>query len=552
MRLQRLDAPAAPTSDLRVEELYAAGRFLQRPLLNMSAVRSAASEHGFFLTLGKEIWEAWDEQGALCPLVFDGELPVWRDGIDYRPWADYEMDVGHGFTEAKPLYSPWQLLPLHDVVRGESAEIPLRHVVSQDDRDRLFAQLGPLVDRQLTSWRSLHDRWLPTLKLLIDLQNRFWPAITGSFTIPFDPELGHDRYDVMEVEAARFDPVAFLDRHEVEPESLALVYEWLVQRGAQIDGGYGPHTAGGDRWGRLRQLADRRERRSMRGPALAAVDFYNAAEMIARFWWEMTGRSLPGIEATMDRRSVVPIHQLTVTDPTFARTRETLRAEVLRHGIWPAGIHAVVEGETEENWVRALLTNFFGAIPEELQITNIHGTGGARQIRPIVEALADYSRYAVLIVDAEGEMARYVSSLVAAEVLDPHNVHMVDSSFEEANFSDEELVSVAAHLAANPPGERPAVKLRLTTAQLRAEQDRRVAAAREKQEPGLAGTLLELVRMPEHGPVNFTKGELSDGLIDYAIRELTQEGGKEAVERRPIVHFIAERVANPIANQTWR
>jgi hypothetical protein len=552
VRLQRLDAPPAPASSLRVEELYAADRFLQRPLLNMSAMHSAAGERGFFLTLGKGIWEAWDEQGALCPLVFDGDFPVWRDGVDFRPWSDYEVDVGHGFTEAKPLYSPWQLLPLHDAVRGASAEIALQHVTRQDDRDRLFGSLAPWIDRQLMNWRSLHDRWLPTLKLLIDLQNRFWPAVAGSFTIPFDPELGHNRYDVMEVEAARFDPLALLDRHEIEPEALSQVYEWLVLRGAQIDGGYGPHTAGGDHWGRLRQLADRRERQSIRGPALAALDFYDAAEMLARFWWEMTGRSLPGIEATVKRRSVVSIHQVTVTDPSFARTPQTLRAEVLRHGIWPAGIHAVVEGETEENWVRALLTNFFRAVPEELQITNIHGTGGARQIRPIVEALADYSRHSVLIVDAEGEMARYVASLVAAEVLDPHNIHMVDSSFEEANFTDEELVSVAAHLAANPPGQRPAIELRLSAAQLRDEHDRRVAAAHKGHDPGLAGTLLELVRTPEHGPVNLTKVELADGLIDYAVRELTGEGGREAVERRPIIHFVAERIANPIANETWR
>lgn len=552
MRLQRLDAPPATISDLRVEELHAADRFLQRPLLNVSALRSAAGERGFFIALGNEVWEAWDEQGALCPLVFDGEPPIWRDCVGYRPWADYEVEVGHhGFTETKALYSPWQLLPLHDVVLGESVDVSLRQVLS-DDRDRFFGQLGELLDRQAQAWRTLHERWLPTIKLLVDLQNRFWPAVHGSFTVPFDADLGQDRYDIVEIEAAQFDCLAFLDRHNISAEQLAQVYEWLVQRGGRIDGGHGPHTAGGDRWGRLRQLADRRERRRFRGPALGALDFFDAAEMIGRFWWEMTGRSLPGIEATTDRRSLVPIHQLTLAEPAFHRSRETLRAEVLRHGIWPAGVHAVVEGQTEEAWVVDLLTVFLGGVPSELQITNIHGTGGARRIRPIVEALADYSRHAVLIVDAEGEMARYVSSLIAAEVLDPHNVHMVDSSFEESNFSDEELIAVTAHLAANPPGERPAVQLRLTAADLRAEQDRRVAQARRGQEPGLADTLLELVRMPEHGPVNLKKLELSAGLLDYAVNELTQTQGAEAIEARPIIRFVAERIANPIANDTWR
>lgn len=51
---------------------------------------------------------------------------------------------------------------------------------------------------------------------------------------------------------------------------------------------------------------------------------------------------------------------------------------------------------------------------------------------------------------------------------------------------------------------------------------------------------------------SISKVELSDGLIEYAVRELSREAGREAVERRIIIHFVVERITNPIVNESWR
>jgi hypothetical protein len=157
------------------------------------------------------------------------------------------------------------------------------------------------------------------------------------------------------------------------------------------------------------------------------------------------------------------------------------------------------------------------------------------------------------MVDDEGDMARYVRALIEADVLDAEDVLLVDSSFEEANFSDDELVDVARRLAADPPGDRPAVAVRLTGPQLRAEHERRVAVARRGQEPGLAETLLQLLRDPKHGPVNLTKLELARGLLDLARRELAGDDPIEPIlQRRPAVRFVYERVAQRLVDAGWR
>jgi len=68
--------------------------------------------------------------------------------------------------------------------------------------------------------------------------------------------------------------------------------------------------------------------------------------------------------------------------------------------------------------------------------------------------IADYALSSTLLVDREGEMAKYVTALIEADALDERDVLMVDSSFEEANFTDQELVAVAKTLADGSSEER--------------------------------------------------------------------------------------------------
>jgi len=230
------------------------------------------------------------------------------------------------------------------------------------------------------------------------------------------------------------------------------------------------------------------DRRALRGPARIAMDFYEAAEVLGRCWHELTGRYLPAIDQVPKRRTTRPIDEDSVTESTYTRRREVLRAQLLDHGLWPGRLHAIVEGDADCDWIYGL-----------------------------VETLLGWLR------------------------------------FEEANFSDDELVEVARRLAADPPGDRPAVAVRLTGPEVRAEHERRIANARRGQEPGLAGTLLKLLRHPRHGPVNLTKLELATGLLALAREELRNTKPIDvALERRPAVRFVYDRVAQRLVDAGWR
>ena len=466
MRLQPLWTPPAPDTDVTWRSLYERGRFVQRNLETLSSLRQLAVQRGLYLPLGKERWEMWDEEGVLRPIAFglgrwhtdavldpeESDTVIFREERRFGPWDDYAVDYDYA-SETHPQYSPWQLLPMHDTVAGGSADLPVGVLLDGDRREALLEQMKSLLEAQRSAWRTLDERWAPTLKLIVAGQNRFWPAMSGRVVLPWDFEQG-ERIDPIARETADFEPQSVLAEHGMGESDLAGVYEWLVERGARIEGGEAPFTEGGDRWARLRRLADRREQRNIRGPARAALDFYEAAELLGRWWSAITGRYLPGIEVVPRRRTTKPIEQDAVEHVTHERTREALRSELIAHGLWPGRIHAVVEGQTEEAWVREIVEALFGYVPSDLLCTNIHGTGGAKRIERIVEMIADYALSSTLLVDREGEMAKYVTALIEADALDERDVLMVDSSFEEANFTDQELVAVAKTLADGSSEER--------------------------------------------------------------------------------------------------
>jgi hypothetical protein len=216
-------------------------------------------------------------------------------------------------------------------------------------------------------------------------------------------------------------------------------------------------------------------------------------------------------------------------------------------------VHAIVEGPTERTWVRELVPLLLGFEPDGLVITNLRGVGAAKTLDEIIETIADYATDACLLVDSEGDMAKIAAQLVEQGLLDERNLLLVDSSFEEANFSDGELTSAARRIARDPPGNRPKVKIRLTAKQLRARHIEKLASAKPGEAPGLAETLLEMLRDPAHGPVNIKKTELSDELLRTTIAEIQEAGTIKDIERRrPIVRFVAARIASPLGAAAFR
>jgi hypothetical protein len=547
------------------KDLVARGRFTQRPLESITALRRRAEEGGDWVGRGEEPWIIWDELGCLSPVLFamsgwtdlyvidvnDRQAVRFREEEGWRPWAEHEWEF-HRRSHHAPLYSPWQVLVLHEVIRRGSLDVSVDWLLSADDPNGAITKLRPTIQTHRDAWVTLDAAWSPTVKLLVDIQNRFWPETSGSYRLPWDP-VTKQRIDPIEAERRSFDPLAALDRHGFDEAGLAALYGYLIERGARIEGGGDFRVIGGDRWARLRLLADRDERDRMRGVPAAAVHYYEAAEMLGRLWEALTGSSLPGVNEVPYRRTVTPLHYDPREHSPWVRSKSALRSELVEHGLWTGRIHAVVEGPTERDWVNGIVEEMLGGLPNDLLVTNLRGVGEAKRMEALIDTVLDYSTSTALIVDPEGDMADFVQQLIDDGKLEPEDVLMKDASFEEANFSHAELLAAARHLGAHPPGDRPKVRVRLTVPQLRRRHKERCEKSKRGKTPGLADTLLAMLREQEHGALNLKKTELSDELLRRVRAQVAGESisSNTILEQRPIVDFVYRRIVHPLA-QTWR
>jgi len=195
--------------------LYVRGRFLQRALVPPGELRKAAQDRG--LSVSDEDWEFFDEQGALRPIAFglehwvdhrlvDVDAPqtvAFREEYPFRAWSEYAIELSYGRSRPQPLYSPWQLLTLTDVTLGRGATLPADVLLDARRRRHMVDRLREWLDGQVAAWAGLDDHWASTLKLLVDVQNRFWPSVSGRVVFAYDDDL--QSYDPVPAETRSFD-----------------------------------------------------------------------------------------------------------------------------------------------------------------------------------------------------------------------------------------------------------------------------------------------------------------------------------------------------------
>lgn len=106
----------------------------------------------------------------------------------FSEWRRYEWRDQWDHGHVSELYSPWQLLYLADVLEGGVVELPLSWLSGEGEPIyRSHEGLRDLIERQRGAWGSLDDRWRPLIKLLVRLQNRYWPFVGGRLRLTIDP-----------------------------------------------------------------------------------------------------------------------------------------------------------------------------------------------------------------------------------------------------------------------------------------------------------------------------------------------------------------------------
>jgi hypothetical protein len=504
--------------------------------------------------IGQEVPEADDRRGALCPILFvsggysgsHSVPPVAVDRLTFReeidppqPWSSYAWEAWD-HPQVSAMYSPWQLLYVDVVAREDGVDLPIDLVLGPfEELERQLTMVRPLIERQRGLLDAIDATWRPLIKMLVAIQNVYWPKVRGWVTLA--PSLDGGREFAGNTKE---DPDLLLARVGCSVEEVAAAYEFLVERGLDRE----PQDEG---MAMLRRFVPREYHIRWRGPVQHAQDHFDAAQMLYLWLTDLTGKP-PGRPDSwpMDGRQA---QRFALYDNGFTlhAITDALKRELIENELYPHGPAVIGEGPSERiivDWLVQELLGLRGAI----EFHELGGSGEARRVPRLVEILDRYAPEAFVIVDNEGDMARYVDKAVTDGKLKRDNVLLADDSLEQSNFTTAELIQVAADIAANPPPDgRAAATLALTPEELEAKHAERRSRIHRDQ-PGLADTLLVLAEQPDHGCVRIDKPELAEGLAKLLITELraaTSPTEVEAVKHlRPITRFVIERLS-PVLNR---
>lgn len=180
--------------------------------------------------------------------------------------------------------------------------------------------------------------------------------------------------------------------------------------------------------------------------------------MLRHFYFDLTGEVLNDAEVTTAFRRYgdarIPERRAALLDhgPNLGFDAEDLKRVLVANGLYPHSVHVIFEGESERRLIKGVVARLLGgSYVEDLGMTDLEGVGAARRIETLVSAVADYALAAVLFVDDEGGMRAETDRLIANGTLDHEDVLLASTSLEEDNFTDDQLVEIAAALAADRP-----------------------------------------------------------------------------------------------------
>ena len=147
--------------------------------------------------------ERLDKLGAWSPVAFSAgyvtgfEVPAqplenirFREEQGWVEWSEYAWG-DDGFLTVTPLYAPWQLLYLDEVLRATKADFGIETLLlPTEEREQHIESLRTWLERQDAILCSLGERWSALMKLLVALQNRYLPQFTGSHSVVGLPDEG--------------------------------------------------------------------------------------------------------------------------------------------------------------------------------------------------------------------------------------------------------------------------------------------------------------------------------------------------------------------------
>jgi hypothetical protein len=541
--------PPAIEHNLTWRSVYTNGAFAQRELVISGTFNTRARDRETALGIGDATLIYLHEVGALRPIAFSkgpywsgmvvpaesSEQMIFTDEDPGSAWGNYEYEL-HGHPNVTALYTPWQQLAAIDAVNAAQFTVPLWVVAGDASAGiRALDQMRGWAQGQDERWRGLDHAWRPLLLTLVRLQNRYLPELTNRTTRMLDVDTG-ERVDPFAAERETFDPkVVFEHDFREDRDGLLAAYQFLVDRGLRHD----PQ----DGLTMLRRARPRAFHIRWRGEPRRAQDHFDAADVLRRFLADVDGRQPPQADAIpMDGRQDVRA-ELYERGPGAPWNGSEVVSALQNADLYPHGVHVVHEGDCEQAVVEILVASLLGSGSlEEVNFTDLEGAGNAGVVADLVGSLDGYARRVVVILDNEAKAREHVDALVASGGIPAADVLLFDTSLEEANATDDELVAIATTIAAEH-----GVSIDIAGKDLRAFHDQRLRRARERRNeaPALASSLEQIVSRACSGKWHLRKADLVERIAIVVAEEMDLLPSKDWW--RPISSFVLERIVPPLS-----
>ncbi len=433
------------------------------------------------------------------------------------------------------LYHHWQLFWLADLQDYLTPAVAWSRLgEGLDDfyeaRAKIAAAPDPL---PLAELRAVAERWRRAELLLVRVQNAFYPSQRGGpgrtrWSGGVIPGLTEDAAEWAIEQARTLDYEALAAECGVDAGQLEKDYEQLVYAGLHIDPACG-----------LLELLDqvsRQSRERLRGDALRALDFYDAARILRGWHQRLTGGDpLPDVDEYRGVNGTeVKLRRYRTRD--VRGNHAVLPILLEEHGLYPWRVQLIGEGASEIAALRLILQEGYGFSFEKLGIavTDMGGSEIPSNAELLLTSFRGYANYFLLVFDNEGRAGELIQTLVRAKV--------IEGPGEKQRKAIRDEAARAAKQIKDPEARRTA---------LRAALD---AANSLSQAPGTAP---EFVLWKDNFEAdNFTIGELCrvaeqfaaeiglEGFVlDSDALHADLEGGQQEGETKGIASLVLDQAA---------
>lgn len=412
--------------DVSIEELeYYDKKGVIRPVLRLDRKRATAGfpAHGALL-LGPHRMKEYYNDGLV-------ELP--KDD-DYVPWKTYR----NGYKEDTLLfYHRSQFVQVRRLVLSGDVHLNARYIEEVDDITDKYQKWKKDSARSIqTSTEASIESWIPRTGLLMLIENVYSPFFRG---IHFD-----FFHDVREHTKSwlkwkkDFSPKSILDNSGLTLDDAKKLHEILAREGDVIDPLSNFYV--------LIELARASRKKSLKGEALLARDYYDLAKMVSKFIFELTNgeEKMPDPDDVMDQFN--GSWKLNAFGSPFDYSRIRTQRAILEHYLTVPqySIALVYEGKTEHTVIRKI-SNTLPFSLDQLGVITHNAKGGTNISTSNLDGLITITKKqgmdVYVIIDNDEKSKKIVKEQQKRGNIGPNAVHIWDKDFEYDNFGTTDVVN---------------------------------------------------------------------------------------------------------------